>query len=100
LKNIGFDLHFHALPALISIHGVVSSDDSGDLANANLLDGVLELLHVTSPALRFGIAAITKEVNEHLGYTDFLGKLEEGVQVSLLGVNATVTDKALLYKSN
>lgn len=79
-----------ALPALIAIHGEVTANNSGNLANANLLQVVDELLHVTSTRLGVGIAAVAEEVDEDLLHTICLGCAQESVQVSLLGVLSCV----------
>lgn len=75
-----------SLPALITVHGVVSANDGGDLAEANLLESLDELLHVASTGLGVGITAIAEEVDEDLGDAVGLGGLDEGVEVGLLGV--------------
>ena len=83
-----------AVPALIAVHGIVAADDGGDLADADLLDGVLEFLHVAGGRLGVGVAAVAEEVDEDLGHAGLLGGLEERVEVGLLGVDAAVGDEA------
>ena len=75
-----------ALPALIAVHSVVPANNGGDLANANLLDGRQQLLHVTGAGLGVGITAVAEEVDEDLGNPIFLGGPEKGVQMGLLRV--------------
>lgn len=74
------------VPTLVAVHSEVSADNGTDFTNANLLDVVDELLHVASTGLGVGVTAITEEVDDNLGHTVLLGGLEEGVEVSLLGV--------------
>lgn len=72
------------LPPLIAVHGVVPTNNGGDLANADLLDCGQQLLHVTGARLGVRITAITKEVDEDLGDPVLLGGLEQGIQMRLL----------------
>lgn len=74
------------LPPLIAVHGVVPTNNGGDLANADLLDCGQKLLHVTGARLGIRIAPIAKEVDEDLGNPVLLGGLEQGVQMRLLRV--------------
>ncbi|KAI6763036.1 hypothetical protein HG530_009016 [Fusarium avenaceum] len=73
--------NLEAVPALVAVHGKVSTDNGTDLTNANLLGCIDEFLHVTGAGLGVGITAITEEVDEDLGHTKLLGGLEEGVEV-------------------
>lgn len=75
-----------SLPALIAVHGPVTADDGGDLANAELFKLADKLLHVSGTRLGIGITAVTEEVDVHLGDLVLLGSLQQGVQVVLLGV--------------
>lgn len=75
-----------ALPPLVAIHGVVTADHRGDLADADLLQLPEELLHVTGAGLGVRVAAVAEEVDEDFGDTGLLSGAEEGVQVLLLGV--------------
>ena len=78
------------LPSLITIHGIVTADNGGKLTSANLLDGLKELLHVTSAGLGVGVATIAEEVDEDLGDASLLGGPEEGIEMCLLGVLSNV----------
>lgn len=89
------DLHLNTFPTLIAVHSVVTSNDSGDLTNANLLNFLNKLLHVVGTTLRLGIATITEEVDEDLGDLHLLGELQKSIEVSLLGVNTTMANKTL-----
>jgi nitrogen fixation/metabolism regulation signal transduction histidine kinase len=93
--NRDHHLHLAPVPSLIAVHGVVSTDNRGNLSKADLLGLSEKLLKVTSTALGVSVSAITEEVDEHLGHSDLLGKLKESVEVSLLGVNTAVADQAL-----
>lgn len=83
-KNQTLQGQFIPLPSLIAVHGVVPADDRGNLADTNLLDSRLQLLHVGGAGLGVSVAAIAEEVDEDLGDADFLGSPEEGIQVRLL----------------
>ena len=83
-----------AVPALVPIHGVVATDDGGELPDAELTETVEELLQVGDGALGVGIAAIGKEVDEDVGYAELAGDLEESKQMADVRVDATVGDEA------
>lgn len=85
-KNKALESNLNTLPSLITVHGVVPADNGRNLTKAELLDKVNQLLHVASTRLGVGITAVTEEVDENLGDVVFLGGLEDGVQVRLLGV--------------
>lgn len=89
------DLHLDTFPTLIAVHSVVTSNDSGDLTNANLFDVLDKLLHVVGTTLGLGIATITEEVDEDLGDLHLLGELQKSIEVSLLRVNTTMANKTL-----
>lgn len=74
------------LPPLVTVHGVVTADNRGDLADAELLDLVLKLLHVGGAGLGVGVASIAEEVDVDLGDLVLLGGFEKSIEVSLLGV--------------
>jgi hypothetical protein len=75
-----------SLPALVAVHGPVTTDNGGDLANAELVELADKLLHVSGTRLGVGVAAVAEEVDVHLGNLVLLGRLQQSVQVVLLGV--------------
>lgn len=75
-----------ALPPLVAVHGVVTADHGGDLADADLLHLPEQLLHVAGAGLGVGVAAVAEEVDVNLGHAGVLSGAEQGVEVLLLGV--------------
>jgi len=82
-----------AVPALVAVHDIVASDDGGDLANADLLGLVEQLLHVTRAALGVRVAAVAEEVDEDLRHLHLLGDLEQADQVVDVRVDTAVGDE-------
>jgi hypothetical protein len=78
------------LPSLITIHGVVPSDDGRDLANSILLAKVLQFSEVLGGRTRSGVTTIAEEVDENLGNAVRFGGLEKSEQMTDVGVNTTV----------
>ena len=76
----------NALPPLITVHGIVTANNRGDLASTNLLDVGEKLLHISGAGLGVGVAAVAKEVDEDIGNASLLGSLEEGIEVGLFRV--------------
>lgn len=92
-KDQALEGELDSLPPLVTIHGVVTADNGGQLADTELLDGVQQLLQIAGARLGVGVTAIAEEVDVDLGNLVLLGGLEEGVQVLLLRV---LIEKALL----
>lgn len=82
----GVQANLDSVPSLVTVHSVVPTDDGSNLANANFLDLLQQLLHVTSTGFGVGVASVTEEVNVYVGDFEFLGDLEKGVEVILLGM--------------
>jgi hypothetical protein len=59
---IGF---FHALPAVVAVHGPVSAADGGDLADAEFAHFPLNLPDISQSAVGGGIAPIGESVKEN-----------------------------------
>lgn len=73
-------------PSLVTVHGIVSADNGGNLTNTKLLDLGEQFLQVTGTGLGVGVTAITEEVDVDLGDAILLGSLEESIKMGLLGV--------------
>lgn len=94
--NQGLQCNLHALPPLITVHGIITADNGRNLCLAlktQLLDLRQEFSHVGLCALRVGISAITEEVNVDVGNAKIAGSLEELVKVLVVGVNTAVGDQ-------
>jgi hypothetical protein len=75
-----------SLPPLVAVHGVVATDDGGNVTKANLARRGNQLLKVGGTRLGVRVAAVAKGVDVDLGDSDLLGGPEEGIQVGLLRV--------------
>lgn len=62
-----------SLPSLITVHGIVPSDDRRDLTVVLLLHEIDELLSVSSSRTGSSVTSVTEEVNVNVGDTDFFG---------------------------
>jgi len=89
-SNQTLHTNLDTLPALVTVHDVVTANDSGNITKANLLGLVKQLLHVQNGALGVGITTVAEEVNEDLGDLHLLGEVEQSEQMSDVGVDTTV----------
>ena len=87
--------HLHALPALVTIHGVVASHHRGDPAHAQLGAFVLQLLHEALAAGGGHVPPVQEAVDIHLRQPLVLGHLQQGEQVLDVGVYAAVGQQAV-----
>lgn len=85
-KDQALEGELDSLPPLVTVHGIVTANNGGQLADTELLDGVQQLLQIAGARLWVGVTAIAEEVDVDLGDLVLLGGLEEGVQVLLLRV--------------
>jgi hypothetical protein len=88
-KYHAFQCNFDSIPSLVAIHGIVSTNDSCDFANANFFDLIQEALHETSTRFWINITTVAEEVDIDMRNLDFFGNFQESVEVILLGVLAT-----------
>jgi hypothetical protein len=91
-SNKTIDSDLDPIPSLVSVHGVVSPTDGGDLAEADLLDVILEVLHVAGGGARGSVSPVSEEVDEDFGNADLLGSGEEGFEVVDVRVDSSVGD--------
>ena len=89
-KTVNSDLY--ALPALVTVHGVVAADGGSDLTILALLEELLELLGIASGRAGRSVATIAKEVDVDVRDTLLLGGLEESLEVVDVRVDTTVGD--------
>ena len=83
----------NALPAAISIHGVIAAADRGDFAAVVLAHLLLELLEISSTAGGERIAAVHESMNEDAINTLLLGHFQERIKMIDVRVNAAVGDE-------
>ena len=81
---------FDALPAVITVHGVVAAHDRGHLAHADFLEFFHELLHIVLAAGGGHVPAVQEAVDEHLLKASLFRHFQKGVQVGVMAVHAAV----------
>ncbi len=79
---------FHALPAVISVHGVVSAHDGGDFAETDFIQLLDAVVDVVRRAGGRNVSAVEEGVDEYLFESLFLCKLHDAVEVGDVAVNA------------
>src|SRR5262249_25942808 len=90
-RVVGF---LRALPPLIAIHGVITSGDAGNFADAVFANLLLQLFHESGATVRGSIAAIHKTMDVHTLDTLLLAHLKQRVEVRVHGMHTAVGDKA------
>jgi hypothetical protein len=80
------ETNLNSVPSLVTVHCVVSTNNTGNLTDTDLLDLGKQCLHISGTGLRVGVTAISEEVNVDIWNSNFLGDLEESVEMVLLGV--------------
>ena len=88
-----------SVPPLIAVHDVVSAHHGRDVAEADLLGGLQQSLHVSGGRLGICVTAVAKEVDVGLGHALSLGDLEEGYQMVHVRVHAAVGHEAAEVES-
>ncbi|MNC29076.1 hypothetical protein D3C75_773130 [compost metagenome] len=83
----------HALPALVTVHGIITALDSSDVANTQLLSLGNQLLHVLLGAVRRNVAAVQERMDVHFLQIFLLGQLQKCEQVRNVAVHAAVGQK-------
>jgi hypothetical protein len=73
------DGDFDAIPALVAIHGIISSHDGCDFTNADFLEEIAKFARIASRRTRCGVAPVTQEMDIHMRHTDFFGGLEQRI---------------------
>ena len=69
------------VPALVAVHDVVPTHDRCDLARAQFLGPVQQLLHVRRGRLGVGVASIAEEVDVDVRHGHLLGDLQQREEV-------------------
>src|SRR5580698_1437083 len=82
-----------ALPAAVTVHGIVTSVDAGDFAGRVLAHFLLQLFEITCTVGGQGVTAVHESVNEHSVNSLLFGHLQQGVKMGLIGMHAAVGDK-------
>ena len=85
---------FFFFPAEVAVHGVVASADAGEVADADLLELLLQLLEVAEAAVGHGVTAVHEGMDEDAREFVLGGQAEECVEMTLVGVDATVGEQA------
>ena len=86
------DRDLDTLPTLVTVHGVVATNDGGDLAVFLLLQEGEEVLRVSRGGAGGCVATVAEKVDIDVGDFLLLRGLEERVEVVDVGVYTTVRD--------
>ena len=78
------------LPAEVAIHGVVAAADAGDLTDAASRSVCWSCFEVAEAAGGQGVAAVHEGMDEDVGELVLRGHADEGVEMALVGVDASV----------
>ena len=89
-QTLGSDLD--PLPSLVTIHGIVPTDDGDELPNFLLLDKVEEFLRVLGGRTGSGVTAITKEVDVDVWDFELFRGLEESKEMVDMGMDTAIRD--------
>ena len=81
---------FHALKAIITIHGIVTAHDRRDPADAQLLQLCVDLLHIPLSARGRNVAAVHKAVNKDLCEPVILCELDERIEMRQMAMHAAI----------
>jgi hypothetical protein len=88
---IGF---FDALPAIVAIHSVVASADGSNLAHTELAHFLFELLDKFDSAVRRGVAAVHKAVDENIFDFIFARHFQESEKMVEVRVDSAIAEEA------
>ena len=83
-----------ALPARVTVHGVVAPAHRAETTDARLLHERLDLRQITRGALGQRVAAVQKRVHDHVGGSLAAGHLQACLKVPHVAVHAAVGDEA------
>ena len=83
----------NALPAVVSVHGVISAHDGGNLAYADFCQLVAELRNVIRAGSRRNVTAVEEAMHINLTEAVLLSHFHNGVEMGDVAVNAAVTHK-------
>ncbi len=91
-QHDGVPTNLHAVPALVAIHGVESTDHGSNLGTVGS-HGILELLQETSAALGVCVTTVRDGVNEDVFHACFSGDTDETDEVVDVGVYTAVRNQ-------
>ena len=83
----------NALPAVVSVHGVISAHDGGNLAYADFCQLIAELCDVIRAGSRRNVTAVEEAMHINLTEAVLLSHFHNGVEMGDVAVNAAVTHK-------
>ena len=83
----------HALPAVVAVHRVVTAADRRDLADADLRHLLFQGRHIFLRRCRGRVAAVQEAVDKDLRQTVPLCKLQKGVKMVRMGMDAARGDQ-------
>ncbi len=86
--------HGGAIQIFVAIHGVVTTDESGELANAQFFHVLLQLPKERLHTFRRNVAAVTDGVYVDFCEALFFGEVEQREGVANIGVNSLIGNHA------
>ena len=89
---------FHALPALVSVHGVEAAGDGRDLTCSVFLELLLKLFYVFFRAGRGNVPSVQYAVHEHVLKSALSRHADKSVEVLVVRMHAAVGKKAHYVK--
>ena len=86
----GVDGELDPVPSLVTVHGVVTSSDSADLSESDLLDVILELLDVFGGRSGCGVSSVANVVDVDIFDLVVLCCAKQGEEVLNMRVDTSV----------
>ena len=85
---------FHALPAIVTVHGIVAANKCRDFSDSQLAHFLLQLADVVAAAVRRRVAPIHEAV--HKNFFDFLllGHFQQRKQMLDVRMHAAIAEQA------
>ena len=84
---------FNALPAVVTIHCIVPSRKSADFSDAEFFHFIFKLLNIFNSACGRNVTSVHKSVNEYLGKSAALCKLQKRKHMRYMAMYAAVGQK-------
>ena len=86
----GFECQFYTIPAVITIHCIVTSCNGCDLANTNFFHLSLQLFYITFSGCRRSVTAIQEAVYIYFFQTFSFCQFQQTIQMCIVAVYTTI----------
>ena len=84
----------YTLPALISVHGVISARNGGAISDTDALHLGGKLTEISGAALGVGITSVKEAVHRNVLYAAAFCKLQKGIDMAVVAVHAAIRNKS------